>query len=146
MLPSVVTSVITTLLTLGASGLVRLRSSNRRLKSEPAIFRKRGGAWVIDNRSRRNIVQMDVLVHRVRLSGSGEDYKQLSVGHIAPKTSGYFNFDNLELAPGDELSFNWTVLTRIRQRAEYQSAELVIKPDIDSYPLKVEDVIYGRGS
>lgn len=134
------TSIVTTLVTLGATlGVGKLRGASERRKRPLQIRRSYGRTWNLVNRSKRSLVDINVNVN-----DQDGDWRQLEdVGQI-PLLEPSAEYPLGELFPEETLSIYWSELRRNRRHGHH-SASLRIKADQDEQHLIVDSSYGGNG-
>jgi hypothetical protein len=131
-IPAIVVSVATTLITLGISSLVGKRSERlNRTKRPVEITRTGATSWSINNRSKRILVGLGGNVESPAPPGGQPDYRQIEGygGVLHPQSQMWIG----DLNHGDVVSVNWSVIRRGRMRDFSARARIV--NDVDVYVL-----------
>ncbi|QRY40840.1 hypothetical protein JVX92_00665 [Microbacterium hominis] len=127
--PSAVTSVITTLITLTATfGVAKLRGRSDRNAFPVSVRRSAAsGGWVISNRTKRFLSDVSINVHTT-------DNKWRQIVEYGPFTSLYPQSERHvgDLNVGEGVTMRWTELKR-NKPARYRSIEFRVKEGEEEY-------------
>lgn len=128
--PTVVTSAITTLVTMGIVGAVQTFKARGSLKRSPLELRRgAGNSWSLYNRTNRVMNGLGAYV-----ATADNQHRQLEThpGFIPAKQLHWLG----EMKDGDTLGVNWVTLGR-RNAKRWHSASVRIRDDADELLLKV---------
>lgn len=134
-LPSAVTSVVTTLITLAATfGVGRVKRTNS-LNRQPLLIRQTSPtAWGVLNRTKRLMLEFNANVQ------SDNDYRALDTGRtVYAYGDGYLG----EIRPGELVTINWVEMKRNRPKSSHH-VSFRMKADVDEYLPEVREP-YGNG-
>ena len=145
--PSVVTSAITTIVTMGIVGGTRAIKNRGALDKAPLILQRQSGpSWVIVNRTKRNLTGVGANALRPAVEG-GEgvlafpQHWQIDIhgGILYPNQGAYAG----ELRDGDSVTVNWVTLGRSKAK-RWHSASTRIRGDEDEFIFRLEPSMVGQ--
>jgi hypothetical protein len=131
-IPSVVTSAITTLVTMGIVGSSRAVSRRGALKANPlTLKRQQGKHWEVVNNTKRNLTGVSIQV----MPESEEGIRPIDTwgGILYARRTQWVG----ALNEGDTVSVNWVTLGRSKARL-WHSATARVRGDEDEFPMRTE--------
>lgn len=143
--PTIATSAITTLLTLGLTGGVR--ALTKRHASRKFVFRLYQGAastWRLQNTSGRMMYGVDCRVD----PGEGRDWRSANEDDGVPGSRDLPKGDELYfrgLQPSDTLLIAWTKVRRELRPGDIHTAEIHLRPNVYEYDVRESTLTYGWG-